>query len=72
MQNKDKLMFTTSQVAQILHISTRTVSKLFDSDVLTGYRLNKDRRISRVSIQRYCEDRNITMLLDKAREEGLF
>ena len=45
-------VFTSGQVAKILRMSPRLISKLFDKGTLTGYRLpdSKDRRIHRASV----------------------
>ena len=48
---KNTKLFTTGQVAELLHIAPRTVTKLFDSKRLNGFRLPAgDRRITRESL----------------------
>ncbi len=48
---------TTGQVAKLLEVAPRTVSKWFDSGSLTGFKLpgSNDRRISKVSLIEFCK-----------------
>jgi hypothetical protein len=54
-------VFTTGDVAKMLTVAPRTVSKWFDSGLLKGYRipLSNDRRIPRASLVRFLIDQKM-------------
>lgn len=54
-------VFTTGDVAKMLTVAPRTVSKWFDSGLLKGYRIpmSNDRRIPRASLVRFLIDQKM-------------
>jgi excisionase family DNA binding protein len=52
---------TTGQIARLLDVAPRTVTKLFDRGHLKGWRIpgSNDRRITRQSFVAFCKDRGI-------------
>jgi len=66
MENKRET-FTTGAVAKVLHVAPRTVSKMFDRGLLSGYRIpgSKDRRITRAQLLVFMRENQIPQeLLD--------
>ena len=59
MKNKD--VFTTSDVAKICRVSTRIVTKWFDTEILDGYRLpgSKHRRFTYANIHSFMAAQNM-------------
>ncbi len=51
-------IFTTGQIAQLLHVAPRTVGKWFDSGRLRGYRIpgSQDRRIPREHLIKFMKE----------------
>lgn len=56
-------IFTTGQVAKIMGCAPRTVSKIFDSGKLKGYRipLSQDRRVPRDDLVQFLKDHNMPL-----------
>lgn len=54
-------VLTTGQVAKIIQVAPRTVSKWFDSGKLKGYRIpgSNDRRITRKELERFIKEHGI-------------
>ena len=59
-------VFTTGKVAEICHVSTRTVCKWFDSGSLKGYRVpgSQDRRIPRENLVKFLQDHSVPLPAD--------
>jgi excisionase family DNA binding protein len=55
------MVFTTTQAASILHVSSRTVCKWFDQGRLRGYRIpgSQDRRIPRDQLLRFVRENEL-------------
>ena len=55
---KRKNVFTTSDVAEICQVSTRVVTKWYDTDLLDGFRLpgSKHRRFTYENIKNFMTD----------------
>jgi len=69
---KDNDVFTTSDVASICRVSTRIVTKWFDSDILDGYRLpgSKHRRFTYDQVRSFMAKQEMPLTwLDDAVEE---
>jgi len=62
-RTKQKDVFTTSDVARICHVSTRIVTKWFDTGRLKGYRLpgSTHRRFQREKLVEFMEEHEIPM-----------
>jgi uncharacterized protein (TIGR02996 family)/excisionase family DNA binding protein len=68
-----KMVYTTGQVAKLIRVAPRTVSKWFDSGRLRGYRVpgSQDRRIPRVELIRFLKENNMPLgTLAPSWEEG--
>jgi excisionase family DNA binding protein len=52
----NKLVYRTGEVAQLLGCSARTVAKMVDDGVIVGFRVGKDRRISRKDLLAYVRE----------------
>ena len=61
MNNKQKDIFTTGQVAHICKVAPRTVTKWFDTGQLKGYRIpgGRDRRIPAAELLRFMKTHNM-------------
>lgn len=56
-----KKVFTSGEVAKVLHVSQMTVIKWFNEDKLHGYRVpySKDRRVTRDSLIQFIKENNL-------------
>ena len=54
-------IFTTGAVAKVLHVAPRTVSKMFDRGLISGYRIpgSQDRRITRTQLRAFMRTHEI-------------
>lgn len=61
MTGKD--VFTTSDVAEICRVSTRIVTKWFDDDILSGYRLpgSKHRRFTYDQVRSFLDKQDMPL-----------
>ena len=52
---------STGQIAKLVQVAPRTVSKWIDSGLLPGYRLpgSRDRRVPRASLVKFLADNNM-------------
>src|SRR5262245_41693343 len=62
-------VFTTGQVAHLLGVAPRTVSKWFDRGLLSGYRIpgSNDRRIPREDLLKFIAEHGLPMPLELSR-----
>jgi excisionase family DNA binding protein len=61
----NKLVYRTGEVARLLGCTARTVAKLVDDGTIRGFRVGKDRRISRKDLIEYVrEDPNKSYALE--------
>lgn len=59
-----KSVFTTGDVAKLIGVATRTVTKFFDEGLLKGYRLptgSRDRRMPRESLVAFLRQHDISV-----------
>ncbi len=63
MNQHEKDVLTTGEVAKICNVASRTVSKWFDSGQLKGYRIpgSKDRRIPVANLMKFMKSHGIPM-----------
>jgi two-component system response regulator RpaA len=58
-----KQAFSTGEVAKLLHVSSGTVSRWFDSGKLKGYFIgsSRNRRIPRASLISFCRENGLPL-----------
>lgn len=60
-------IFTTGQIAELLHVAPRTASKWFDAGRLKGYRIpgSMDRRTTREYLIQFLKENGLNTALEK-------
>lgn len=66
---RDPNLFTTTQVAKICHVSTRTVAKWCDSGLLPYYRIpgSADRRITRIALENFIKHNGMPFAIEETK-----